>query len=404
MRRVLIATCLLLGISIALSYAQILKVTGANVDATLPPPPPPCSTFNISGPLSSLDVGNSSNSVPVLSELTFNIVSSSGTFGFAFKQQDVVGGGRTLHIKVGTLSPLNLIVDQSVVSWPPTAQEDGGFGFGSSANGYVLNFRPDAFFQPLQRRTVLYSADNGSLLGTQNFTDSVDYAVGNSSSIGLSFDGGRFYSTSVGGSGIVAWNHGVSTLTSGLSFSPIIGFGYDGTSKIYTSAGTNSVMARFAKFNGTSTVLEATFDPGLWFSPDFTGGLVFGNGKLYISDFPSGALSIIVARLNGNPFSTEQSIFLNTGDSATYTGSRLVFDSTNNKLYLISNSNVGRRIFRLNPTNLSVEQAVTISGAGLAFFLSDESLHIRSNGRRMYTLEIDSNTQRYFLREYSLCS
>src|SRR5579884_1585236 len=145
MRRVLIATCLLLGISIALSYAQILKVTGANVDATLPPPPPPCSTFNISGPLSSLDVGNSSNSVPVLSELTFNIVSSSGTFGFAFKQQDVVGGGRTLHIKVGTLSPLNLIVDQSVVSWPPTAQEDGGFGFGSSANGYVLNFRPDAF-------------------------------------------------------------------------------------------------------------------------------------------------------------------------------------------------------------------------------------------------------------------
>ena len=417
LKKIILLASVVLSIGIGVvSYSQILKITGVNVDGTLPPPPPPCSTFNISGPLSSLDVGNfAGGTFPQVSQLALNIVSSSGTFGFAFKQQDVLGGGRTLHIKVGTLSPLSLIIDQTVQSWPPTAQEDSGYGFGASANGYVLNFRPDAFFQPLQRRTVLYSADNGTSLSVLNFTETVGYFLDSSSNqIGLTFDGGRFYNAynvggSVGPNGIAAWNHGISNITNTPSFNVArTGFGYDGVSKVYANIDPGGVspplLARFAKFNGSNTVVEATFDPG-FSSSDTIGGLVFGNGKLFISNFPSGVSSIKVARVNGNPFSVEQSINLSIGDGDTYSGSRLAFDSTNNKLYLISMAaSNGRRIFRLNPTNLNVEQVATIGGAGLSFRFEDGSLHVSSNGRRMYTLEVDGNIQHYFIREYGLCS
>jgi hypothetical protein len=390
------------------SQAQISEIFGVNTDSTPTPPPPPCSTFNISGPLSSLDVGATSE----ISELGFRVVPSLGTFGVSFKK--VIGGGTQLelHLKVGTLSPLSLIVDNLVITW--TLGEVDFYVIGASANGYVLHFLPLAFSQPFNRRTVAYSAENGSLLGIQNFTSSVAYQVFSSESFGQTFDGGRYYTqgrVSATERLMVAWNHGVaSTSPIPSSINALFGFGYDGVSKIFTFMNVNDqnnpqrVVHRWAKFNGVSTDFETQND--ITGTVGQIGGFVFGNNKIYISENPQPSVSLGVHRLSTN-LAVEQSAFLQVGDGALYTGSRAAYDQINNKLYVISNVSggvVGRRIFRVNPTNLSIEQAFTVVGGGLGFQFSDANFWVSDNGRKAWTLESDSGVSRFIIREWSLCS
>lgn len=391
-----------------ISYAQVLKIVGSAVQLSSVPPPPACNAFNISGPVSSLDVGrfNSSTCCPLLSEPGFRVVSEVGTFGLAFKQQDTVGGGRTLHVKVGLVSPLSLVVDQSLVSWPPNAEEDT-YVFGGTANGYVVHTRPSAFFSPLSRRTIALSAENGSVLSTINFTVSSSYQLYQPQNLnGQTFDGGYFYSAgSTGPNSIfVAWNHGFSFISSNIpSAVPGVGNGYDGVSKIYTTIG-SYLGARWTKFNGTDIVkdFESSLG-GIYSGSNIIGSISFGNGKVYISASPSNSGSIKISRHDSN-LNLEQFADISVGDGALYTGAKSIYDRLNNKFYVISNSTLGRRIFRVNPTNLSVEQTFTVSGSGLSFVFTDSAIQISHNGRRLWTLESSSFTDQYTVREYSLCS
>jgi hypothetical protein len=395
----------------ASSQAQVSKILGMNADTTLPPPPPPCSTFNISGPVSSVDVGD----IFAMSQISLRVVSSLGTFGFVFKTPTTPP--KTLHLKVGTLSPLSLIVDNSVVTWSSGGEEDS-YAFGASANGYVLQFRPLASSQPLNRRTVAYSAENGSLLGTQNFTVGTNFTIDDSFNTGQTFDGGRYYSQGGPFSGglllMVAWNHGVLNLTNmPSSINAIFGFGYDGVSKIFAymnQSGSNPqrVVTKWAKFNGTSTDFETQNDISNIVGQ--IGGLVFGNNKVYVSESPNLAAVIRVVKLSTN-LAVEQIVNLFIPDGNAHNGSNIGYDSIYNKLYVISNvlggsppALVGRRIFRLNPTDLSVEQVFTVSGTNNPFKFGTSSFWVSDNGRRAWTFEQDTSIQHYFVREWSLCS
>lgn len=389
-------------------HGQVSNIIGSNLDASPPPPPPPCSIFNISGPISSVNIGKlSTGTVPRLSELGFRVISSSNTFAVSYKQQDVIGGGRTLHLKVGVAFPLSIIIDNSLVSWPPNAEEDT-YVMSGSANGYIINTRPSAFFQPLNRRSILVSADTGVVFGTINYSVSTSMQVFQSTVFGHLFDGGVFYvGASIGSSsGFIAFKHGFS---SSLVVNPVdlstqnVGDTYDGVSKIYTVSGSVNI-ARWSKWNGSTIVHEETVTSGIFNPPNNIRSISFGNGKLFVSGTPISTISILIARFGTIPLNLEQSAFISAGDGATYNGAASIYDRFNNKFYVVSNSSVGRRIFRVNPTNLSVEQTFTISGGGLAFFISDSALQIKDDGRILWTFESDSNNDQYVIRAYSLCS